>query len=164
MANDLAILPPSCRFRSAEATDIWTIRKLVLLAKLDPTQLRWQQFWVIECEQRIIACGQLRNYGDAQELGSLIVTPDWQGRGLGTYLAQQLIEKAEKPLYLECVGDRLAKFYQRLGFVPVVWQVLPPSLRRKFGVTKFAATVFRLPVFIMHYCPSQMKQDNSDLI
>ncbi len=84
MANDLTILPPSCRFRSAEATDIWTIRKLDLLAKVDPTQLRWQHFWVIECEQRIIACGLLRNYGDAQELGSLIVTPDWQGRGLGT--------------------------------------------------------------------------------
>lgn len=166
MAEDYSILsqpvlPPTCRFRSADTADIWTIRKLVFLAKLDPTQLRWQQFWVIECEHRIIACGQLRDYKDAQELGSLIVAPDWRGRGLGTYLAQQLIEKAEKPLYLECMGKKLVQFYQRLGFTPVAWHILPPSLKRKFGITKMAATVFRLPIFIMGYCPSQVNQDDA---
>ncbi|WP_365670013.1 hypothetical protein [Okeania sp. SIO3I5] len=60
------VLPNSCNLRPASAKDIWSIRKLVLTAKLDPTQLRWQQFWVIECEEKLVACGQLRNFENTQ--------------------------------------------------------------------------------------------------
>src|ERR671932_2532405 len=110
-------LPLGCILRRASAGDIWPIRKLVLSARLDPTQLRWSQFWVIECEGRVVACGQLRSFPGAQELGSLVVTPAWRGRGLGSYLTKHLIQAATQPLYLECLGSRLAKFYTRFGFV-----------------------------------------------
>jgi amino-acid N-acetyltransferase len=144
-------LPADCILRQASDGDIRSIRKLVFSAKLDPTQLRWQQFWIIECSGQIIACGQLRNFDEAQELGSLVVESSWRKRGLGTYLTKHLIEQANKPLYLECLGDRRANFYSLLGFVAVTWQELPKSLKFKFGISQLAKTVLRIPVTFMRY-------------
>ncbi|HEY9853396.1 MAG TPA: GNAT family N-acetyltransferase [Leptolyngbyaceae cyanobacterium] len=146
------ILPPECILRPASASDIWSIRKLVFSAKLDPTQLRWQQFWVIECNSKIVACGQLRSFEQAQELGSLVVANAWQKRGLGSYLARHLIQQANQPLYLECIGNKLPEFYTRLGFVSVDWQTLPPSLKGKFGFTQLASKIVPfISVKIMQY-------------
>lgn len=145
-------LPPGCILRPARATDIWIIRKLVLSAKLDPTQIRWSQFWVIEREGRIVACGQLRSFPEAQELGSLVIARAWRGRGLGSYLVKHLIQEATQPLYLECLGSKLAQFYTRFGFVPVSWQELPPPLKRKFGLSKLVSTIFPIiSVKLMQY-------------
>jgi GNAT superfamily N-acetyltransferase len=99
-------LPPRCVLRRASAKDICLIFNLVLSEKLDPTQLDWQQFWVIEREGHFVACGQLRNFPGAQELGTLVVVPAWRGRGLGSFLVKYLIQEATQPLYLECVGER----------------------------------------------------------
>ncbi|MEG3986677.1 GNAT family N-acetyltransferase [Microcoleus sp. S28C3] len=144
-------LPPQCVLRPASDRDIKSIRKLVWSAKLDPTQLRWEQFWVIECEGKLAACGQLRNFAGAQELGSLVVAKDWRDRGLGSYLTKYLIQQATEPLYLECLGKRLASFYTRFGFVEVSVQELPQSLKFKFGLSQLAKTLFKIPVTIMQY-------------
>lgn len=144
-------LPPQCAIRPACTQDIKSIRMLVWSAKLDPTQLRWEQFWVIECSGEVVACGQLRNFTGAQELGSLVVAKDWRDRGLGSYLTKYLIQQATEPLYLECLGKRLASFYTRFGFVEVSVQELPQSLKFKFGLSQLAKTLFRVPVTIMQY-------------
>ncbi|MGB3267089.1 MAG: GNAT family N-acetyltransferase [Microcoleus sp.] len=144
-------LPSGCTIRAASASDIKSIRMLVWSAKLDPTQLRWEQFWVIECEGKLAACGQLRNFEGAQELGSLVVAKDWREIGLGSYLTQYLIQQATKPLYLECLGKRLASFYSRFGFLEVPVQDLPQSLKFKFGLSQLAKFLFRVPVTIMQY-------------
>ena len=151
MSKPLSSLPTGCILRRASAKDAWTIRLLVLRALLDPTQLRWQQFWLIECEDNVVACGQLRHFLDAQELGSLVVIPAWRRRGLGSYLTQHLIEEATKPLYLECLGNELTKFYSRFGFVPVSWQELPRSVQTKFGLSQLGKTMLRIPVTFMQY-------------
>ena len=143
-------LPPGCVLRRACAKDIWSIRKLVLSEKLDPTQLRWQQFWLIESEGHLVACGQLRNFSGVQELSSLVVVPAWRKRGLGTCLAKHLIQEATEPVYLECLGQKLAMFYTRLGFIPVSWQDLPQSLKFKFGLTQLGK-LLKIPVVIMQY-------------
>lgn len=147
----VSTLPSGCILRRASHQDIWTIRKLVLSAMLDPTQLRWQQFWAIECDRHVVACGQLRSFPGAQELGSVVVVPAWRDRGLGKFMVEHLIEQATQPLYLECLGNRLAKFYNRFGFVAVSWQELPRSLKFKFGLSALAATWLRVPVTIMLY-------------
>jgi amino-acid N-acetyltransferase len=144
-------LPSECTIRPASAQDIKSIRMLVWSAKLDPTQLRWQQFWVIECNGDLVACGQLRNFAGAQELGSLVVAKDWRDRGLGSYLAKHLIAQATEPLYLECLGKRLASFYTRFGFVEVSVQELPQSVKFKFGLSNLAKTLFRIPLTIMQH-------------
>lgn len=105
--SESAQLPNTCKLRPAKQEDIWAIRVMVMGALLDPTQLRWQQFWIIECSGKTIACAQLRTFPDAQELGSLVVAKDWRNKGLGTVLSQHLIQQARQPLYLECLGDRL---------------------------------------------------------
>jgi amino-acid N-acetyltransferase len=150
--TDCSVLPPGCILRAACASDIWAIRKLVLGAKLDPTQLRWSQFWVIECKGSLVACGQLRCFSGAQELGSLVVIPAWRGQGLGSYLLKHLIQEATAPLYLECVGSRLANFYTGFGFVPIAWQELPQSLKLKFGFSQVISRLLPIfPVTIMQY-------------
>ncbi len=151
MTNRSFSLPPGCILRPARAQDTWPIRKLVLAAKLDPTQLRSQQFWIIECDGRMVACGQLRSFPGAQELGSVVVAPGWRSRGLGTYLVKHLVESATQPLYLECLGSKLAMFYAGFGFVSVDWQDLPRPLKLKFSFSALAATLFRIPVKIMQY-------------
>ncbi|MCC5640305.1 GNAT family N-acetyltransferase [Nostoc sp. CHAB 5844] len=144
-------LPSGCILRRATSADKWSIISLVLSAKLDPTQLRWQQFFVIECEGKLIACGQLRNFLGAQELGSLVVAPTWRSRGLGSLLTQHLITQATEPLYLECLGEQLSQFYSRFGFVPVTFENLPPSLKRKFRVSQLAKRLVKVPVVFMQY-------------
>jgi amino-acid N-acetyltransferase len=152
--------------RKATSGDQWSIRLLVFSAKLDPTQLNWQQFWVVECDtyggqslRNLVACGQLRNFSGAQELGSLVVASPWIGRGLGTLLTQHLINTATQPLYLECLGERLAQFYSRFGFVPISFEDLPefpntrgqPSLKGKFRFSQLAKRLFRVPVVFMEH-------------
>ena len=151
MNESSVLLPSECSIRPASAQDIKSIRMLVWSARLDPTQLRWQQFWVIECNGDLVACGQLRNFAGAQELGSLVVMKDWRDRGLGSYLAKHLIAQATQPLYLECLGKRLASFYTRFGFTEVSVQELPQSLKFKFGLSQLGKTLFRIPVTIMQY-------------
>jgi amino-acid N-acetyltransferase len=151
MTANTSPLPTGCVIRRATVQDRWPIRKLVLSAKLDPTQLRWQQFWVIECEGELVACGQLRCFPDAQELGSLVVAKLWRNRGLGKALTHHLIQEATQPLYLECLGEGLASFYARFGFVPLSWQALPRSLKFKFGLSHLARKLLGVPVEIMQY-------------
>ncbi|NJM71078.1 MAG: GNAT family N-acetyltransferase [Scytonema sp. RU_4_4] len=151
MKQNHVSLPTGCVLRSATSEDIWSIRLLVLEAKLDPTQIKWQQFWVVECDGQLVACGQLRNFSAAQELGSLVVLPAWRGRGLGTIVTQHLINQATQPLYLECLGQRLARYYNRLGFAVIPFEDLPPSLKRKFGLSQLGKRLIRVPVVFMEY-------------
>ncbi len=144
-------LPTGCILRRALSNDIWSIRWLVLSAKLDPTQLLWQQFWVIECEGKLVACGQLRNFSGAQELGSLVVAPNWRGRGLGSFLTQHLIRMATQPLYLECLGQQLADFYIHFGFVPISFENIPSSLKHKFRFSDLGKKLLGVPVVFMEY-------------
>ncbi|HLO88409.1 MAG TPA: GNAT family N-acetyltransferase [Nostocaceae cyanobacterium] len=137
--------------RKATAQDIWSIRSLVFTAKLDPTQIHWQQFWVIEYKNKIIACGQLRQFPNAQELGSLVVATAWRKQGLGSFMTQHLINTATQPLYLECLGQKLAKFYSRFGFVPVTFADLPPGIKKKFGFSELVRKLLRVPVVFMHW-------------
>ncbi|NJO40491.1 MAG: GNAT family N-acetyltransferase [Cyanobacteria bacterium CRU_2_1] len=141
---------PGCILRPARADDMPTIHHYISIARLDPTQLRWSQFWVIQGEE-LIAFGQLRNFPGVQELGSLFVAPAWRGRGFGTYLAQHLIRQATQPLYLERRADKSATFYARLGFVPVPWQAVPSPLKWKFGLTHLLAKLRHISLVVMHY-------------
>lgn len=159
-------LPSGCVLRQATSADQWSIRSLVFSARLDPTQLNWQQFWVIEYDayggqslRNLVACGQLRNFSGAQELGSLVVASACRGRGLGILLTQHLISTATQPLYLECLGQRLTQFYSRFGFVPISFEDLPQfprtqglsTLKGKFRFSQLAKRLLKVPVVFMEY-------------
>ncbi|MEC4803755.1 MAG: hypothetical protein SAJ12_19040 [Jaaginema sp. PMC 1079.18] len=151
MTHKCPNLPSKCQLRQATQTDIWAIRQLVFGAKLDPTQLRWQQFWLIECSGKVVACGQLRNFPDAQELGSLVVAKPWRDRDFGTILTEKLIAQRTKPLYLECLGKKLVQYYQKLDFVLVNYSELPSSLQSKFRISHLARRFLGIPIDFMKY-------------
>jgi len=149
MSDPPSQLPPGFTLRKATPEDIWPIRRLVFGAKLDPTQLRWRQFWAIEREGKIIACGQLREFQNCRELGSLVVAASWRNRGLGTILTRHLIAESPEPLYLECVGRGLMEYYRRLGFAAIAHHDLPRPLKVKFALSHLANRLLKLPIFIM---------------
>jgi len=144
-------VPHPYQLKSATAEDQWSIRRLVLFAGLDPTQIRWSQFWVIVKEEKVIGCGQLRPFADAQELGSLVIARGYRGQGLGSALVQHLIQAACKPLFLECLGQKRVQFYTQLGFQITTLADIPLSLRRKFRLTYGLASVLPMPLVVMKY-------------
>ncbi|MCT7954689.1 GNAT family N-acetyltransferase [Laspinema palackyanum] len=147
-------LPLGCILRPATPEDLRAIRKLVFQAKLDPTQLRWENFSVIEFPDKVIACGQLRQFSGCQELGSLVVDKSWRDRGLGSYLVQHLVKEAIGPVYVECMGW-LVEFYEQLGFVKISWSELPKPLKIKFFLGQLGSKVFPLKVTILQAKPSK---------
>jgi len=144
------VLPAGCTLRAATDADGPAIRALVQAERLDPTQLRPAQFWVVEHAGQLVACGQLRRFTGAQELGSLVVVPAWRNQGLAAVLIARLVAGATEPLYLECQG-KLAPFYQRFGFRPVTWRILPRGLKPKFALSRIFSTLFRQSMAIMAY-------------
>ncbi len=151
-------VPEECVLRPARPQDMPTVRRLVWAERLDPTQLRWEQFWVVEHRGRIVACGQLRRFPGVRELGSLVVAPEWRGRGLGSALVRHLVAQADAPVFLECAA-RLTGFYGRLGFRRVSWRELPWPLKLKFGITLVLGTLVRRPAAFMRYEGSSHNRD-----
>ncbi|MCT7975335.1 GNAT family N-acetyltransferase [Laspinema olomoucense] len=141
-------LPLGCILRPATPEDLGAIRKLVFQAKLDPTQLRWENFSVIELQEQVIACGQLRQFSGCQELGSLVVKKPWRDRGLGSYLVEHLVSEAIAPVYVECMGW-LVEFYEHLGFVKISWAELPKPLKIKFFLGQLVSKFLPLGVTIL---------------
>ena len=144
-------IPCDYTLRAAAAEDQWSIRWLVLSAGLDPSQIRWSQFWLLEKEGRLVGCGQLRSFGDVQELGSLVIARPFRHQGLGSILTQHLTQQASSPLYLECLGQKLVQFYSQLDFEVTELADLPPSLQRKFTLTHNLARFLPWPLVVMKY-------------
>ena len=144
-------LPPDYTLRAASASDLWPIRWLVLSAGLDPTQIRWSQFWVVEKDGRVVGCGQLRQFEDAQELGSLVIARSHRHQGLGRTLTHHLSQQASNSLYLECLGQKRVEFYERLGFTVADLDDIAPSLRPKFTLTQRLARFLPIPLAVMRY-------------
>ncbi|BBD62925.1 GCN5-related N-acetyltransferase (plasmid) [Nostoc sp. HK-01] len=137
--------------RKAKSCDIGLIIFLIFKARLDLTQMRWQQFLVIEYHGRLIAFGQLRNYYLVQELGSLYVSPNFRNQGLGSFLVENLVNEAIQPLYLKCVKQELIEFYIESGFTPVSFEELPCPLKSKFRLSHFRNKFFNASVIFMKY-------------
>jgi amino-acid N-acetyltransferase len=117
---------------------------------LDPTQLRWQQFLVAETGGEIVGVGQLRRYGNVEELGSLVVSEAWRARGVGGALVRALIERRRGPLYLECEARRVP-YYGKFGFRRLPWYLVPWPLKVKFGLSYYVSRLFGIEITAMQY-------------
>ncbi|MEA5567612.1 GNAT family N-acetyltransferase [Anabaena sp. UHCC 0399] len=151
MTQTNLLLSPGYTFRKAKPRDIWLIVFLIFKARLDPTQMNWQQFLVIEYHGHLVAFGQLRNYPLAQELGSLYVAPYFRNQGLGTFLIKKLITQANRPLYLKCLTKELMIFYLKRCFTIVDYDDLPDSLKSKFFLSQLRQKIFKNFVVFMKY-------------
>ena len=126
--------------RAAEAADQIPITHLVRGARLNPLHIAWPHFIVAEevtpIQRTLVGAVQIRPHADgSRELASLVVTPSYQGQGLGAALIHAIFKRARFPLYLYCRGD-LAPYYARFGFRAVSGGQLPPSLARHYRISQ----------------------------
>lgn len=122
--------------RPAIAGDRALIWKAVLGNNLNLWDLRWKNFLVaVDDEDQFVGCGQIKRHGDVEELASLVVVDEWQGRGISKMLMDALTAQAGRPLWLMCESS-LTKYYNRFGFEEVQEpSMLPGYFRNIFWMT-----------------------------
>jgi GNAT superfamily N-acetyltransferase len=89
-----------------------------------PPMQDWMDYWVVECDQRLIACAKWRHYDSYSQLISVYVDRKWRQTGIGSSLLERLIGQTVQPIYV--LSDPfLVGFYQRFGFQLIEWDDLP---------------------------------------
>lgn len=102
--------------RPAKKKDFRTIKAMVNQARINPTGLAWERFWVAESSGEVVGCVQVRPHKDgSRELASLVVLPEQRGRGLAQALIEHIFSIEAGPLYLTCRTE-LGPFYEKFGF------------------------------------------------
>jgi len=121
--------------RPATANDFAQIRALVRAERLNPLGLNWPRFWVATSPGgEVLACGQVKLHRDgSRELASIVVRPDWRGRGVARTLIASLIGSHPGTLYLTCRAS-LESFYAQFGFQVIEKGEMPPYFRRVYGL------------------------------
>ena len=117
--------------RPARADEQALIRHMVAKARLDPTNLHWQNFLLAEVDGQGVGCGQIRPYPGLRELGSMVVRSAYRKRGVGAALMRALLAQGTPPLFLECPAYRVS-FYERFGFRLAGFGEIPWVLRLKW--------------------------------
>lgn len=117
--------------RPAAETDMPTIRWLVKIGEINPTGLKWQRFVLAEARGgEVIGCGQVKPHRDgSQELASLVVLPEWRGRGVARAIIEHLIRAHPGDLYLMCRA-KLGPLYEKFSFFSLDLEEMPPYFRR----------------------------------
>lgn len=121
------------QIRPARAAEQRLVRALVNSARLDPTNLRWQNFLLAEVDGQVVGCIQVRRYPGLRELGSMVVKSNFRKRGVGRALMQTLLAQQSPPLFLECPIHRVS-FYEQFGFRLASFWEIPWILRVKWLV------------------------------
>jgi N-acetylglutamate synthase-like GNAT family acetyltransferase len=107
--NNITLRPPG-------ANEHLLIRQMIARNNLNPFGLAWENFTVAaDQDDKLIGCGQIKHHGELEELASLVVTDEWQGRGISTLLMNALLERSARPLWLMCESP-LTSYYNRFGF------------------------------------------------
>ncbi len=83
-------------------------------------------------------CVGLEIYGDSALLRSMAISPEYQGKGLGTVLTEAIIEDARKKgiksLFL--LTETAEDFFKRFGFQLVERELVPEDVRQSIEFTK----------------------------
>jgi GNAT superfamily N-acetyltransferase len=111
-----------------------------------PPLTDWVDYWVVECEQTIIACAKWRHYDSYSHLVSLYVDRRWRQHGIGSSLVERLTGQTLQPIYV--LSDHTGvEFYARFGFQPIAWDELPENFpHAEFPIPGIAAADRDQPV------------------
>jgi N-acetylglutamate synthase-like GNAT family acetyltransferase len=117
--------------RAASETDAGIIRDLVHSGRINPTGLDWQRFILAQtAEGEVIGCGQVKPHRDgSKELASIVVHPDWRGRGVARKIIEELLASHPGELYLMCRSE-LGSLYEKFGFRAIQPGEMPKYFRR----------------------------------
>ena len=119
-------------FRHAGSEDVPALEVLLREERLLVDDLRLEETIVAvhEKENRILGCGRIHAENGAFELADLVVNRDHRGQGIGRFLAQRILERQEKPVFLVTRRHDLP-FFQGLGFREATEDEVPHWLRDK---------------------------------
>jgi amino-acid N-acetyltransferase len=126
----IAIRPPTpAEFEIAQ--------RMVRDARLDPTTpLRIEHTLIADIDGKVVGVGQIKHHPGCQELGSLVVLPEYRRHGIGAQLITALEARAERPLYLVCLKAK-EPYYARFGYTRIFYPDMPRYFRR------------RMPLFVL---------------
>ena len=127
-------------------------RRILKDARLDPTTpLRPEHTLVAEVNGAIVGLGQIKHHRGCQELGSLVVLPEYRHQGIAGQLIEALEARAERPLYLMCLQS-MESYYARFGYRSISFSEMPTHFKR------------RLPLFtiarVLGFRPRVMRKDS----
>lgn len=130
--------------RHAVAADLPAIRALVRAERLNPNDLRWQNFVVATLAGTVVGAAQIRHHEvGSHELGSLVVAPAHRGRGIADRMIGHLLDHHHGPVHVVTAVAN-ARHYRRWGFHRVPVADAPPSVRANFWIGQIAGGVFSL--------------------
>lgn len=117
--------------RPATEDDVKIIKHLVRIGQINPTGLHWKRFILAETpEGEVIGCGQVKSHRDgSNELASIVVHPDWRGRGAAREIIEHLHREYPGELYLMCRAD-MGPMYEKFGYRALSPEEMPPYFRR----------------------------------
>lgn len=89
-----------------------------------------RDFFVVELEGKVVACGALEIFTeDLGEVRSLVVDEAWERRGLGRLLVERITEEARSIGLKRLMAlTYVPAFFHRLGFETVPKEVLPDKV------------------------------------
>ncbi len=120
--------------RPAQEKDQPVITRIVRAARINPFDLKWQNFLIAEDANagNIIGVGQIKTHGDSsRELASIAVIPEKQKQGIGAAIVRALMQNEKPPLYLMCRAE-MESFYVRFGFRQIGVDAMSKYFRRMF--------------------------------
>jgi N-acetylglutamate synthase-like GNAT family acetyltransferase len=125
--------------RSARVADQWQITRLILRHQLNVLGIGWENFTVaVDEHDQFVGCGQIKSHGEVDELASLVVVDEWQGKGVAKLLMDELIARSRRPLWLMCESP-LTPYYTGFGFREVQQAAkLPNYFQSIYWATRLA--------------------------
>lgn len=94
--------------------------------ELDDRSLHPDEFVAAFRNSELVGFGRLRRHPDCLELGSLGVVTSYRRQGIGKAVVSELIDRANKDLYLVCI---IPSYFAPFGFRTV--QTYPAALENK---------------------------------
>ena len=117
--------------RPATAADQAAINALVREGNINPLDLHWENFTVIENDAgEVVAIGQIKTHRDGSpELASIAVRADYRGQGLARRIIEHRLAGHSGDLYLTCRSS-MGTMYEKFGFREIEEPEMPKYFRR----------------------------------
>jgi N-acetylglutamate synthase-like GNAT family acetyltransferase len=102
----------------AELIEPFVQRKVLLPRTIDELALLLPNYFVAECDGKIIGCAALEIYSSKlAELRSLVVRSEYQGQGVGKRLVEACVNRAREEQILEVMAVTSSEdFFRSCGF------------------------------------------------
>jgi amino-acid N-acetyltransferase len=130
--------------RPAREEDQEIIVSFIHQAKLNPRNLKWQNFLVAEENGQIVGIRQVKVYEQGtREVASGFVLPEYRRRGISGQLMKALLARETGPLYT-MVNEKRAPYYEQFGFQRVEISQLPSDFRKEYRIGRIVTSLMSI--------------------